>query len=418
MRRDVLKVVGAGLAASLIAEATAAAQAQVPNAANGNNPAISELDGKLYAVWRGSGSDQGLWYASFDGSNWSAQARIPHVASSAGPALAAFGNKLYAAWKGSNADQRIWYASFDGSKWSTQAKIPGAASSSGPALSVFNAKLYAVWKSSDADVGLSYALFDGSNWSNMQSSTQSNIQSNTHPFSPQDIANSGLSGAGGVDQGKHNDCVFEAAMAGVAMTAKGQVAISQMIVQNSDGNYTVTFPGARQSPVKITQVDLKTAGVHDRATWADILEAALITSNPNFANGSHPPSNATGASDGSRPTPAQYALHLLTGNVASKDLAASSKIGDRIAHALDNGQPVIAFCANNDEGALVSGHEWTVMACNRQANQIILRNPWGNYKTAGTTKGGVAYDGNAEVTMSLPLFGQFYKEVTFGYSQA
>jgi hypothetical protein len=82
----------------------------------------------------------------------------------------------------------------------------------------------------------------------------------------------------------------------------------------------------------------------------------LIVSDPNFANGSHLPPDATGAADGSRPTPAQYALHLLTGSPASRDVAWSSKIGSKIAQALANGQPVVAFCADNDEGALVSGH--------------------------------------------------------------
>jgi hypothetical protein len=33
--------------------------------------------GKLYAMWKGSDSDQRLWYASFDGTHWSAQATIP-----------------------------------------------------------------------------------------------------------------------------------------------------------------------------------------------------------------------------------------------------------------------------------------------------------------------------------------------------
>jgi hypothetical protein len=98
-------------------------------------------------------------------------------------------------------------------------------------------------------------------------------------------------------------------------------------------------------------------------------------------------------------------------------VAWSSKIGSKIAQALANGQPVVAFCADNDEGALVSGHEWTVMACDPQANRITLRNPWGNFKKAGTSKAGVAYDGNAEVTMTLELFGQFYKEITFGYAR-
>ena len=58
------------------------------------------------------------------------------------------------------------------------------------------------------------------------------------------------------------------------------------------------------------------------------------------------------------------------------------------------------------------------MACDPRANRITLRNPWGNFKTAGTSQGGVAYDGNAEVTMALELFGKFYQEITFGYAKA
>jgi hypothetical protein len=236
----------------------------------------------------------------------------------------------------------------------------------------------------------------------------------TYPFTPQIIASSGLSGAGGVDQGQYSDCVFEASLAAVATTFTGQAAISQMIVQNADGSYTVAFPGNPEQPVNLTQSALTTLGVTDSATWADILEAALITSNPNFANGAVLPLNATGAADGSPPTPAQYALYLLTGNLASKDVASSPEIGQEINQALGNGQPVVAYCSNDDQGALVSGHEWTVIACDPQASYITLRNPWGSYGTAGTTDDGVSYDGNAEVTMSLALFGQYYDEVTFG----
>ncbi len=236
-----------------------------------------------------------------------------------------------------------------------------------------------------------------------------------HPFSPQTIANSGMFG---VDQGGRSDCVFEASAAAVASTAAGQAAISQMIVQSSPGSsnpYTVTFPGNPQNPVTVTQAILTSANVSDSATWADVLEAALIISDPNFANGAQLPPNATGAADGSPPTPAQYALYLLTGSLASKGVASASNIGTEISQALANGQPVVAYCANNDAGALVSGHEWTVVACNPQTKQITLRNPWGSFGTAGTTQNGVAYDGNAEVTMTLQLFGQYYEEVTFGY---
>jgi hypothetical protein len=119
-----LMAAGASFATSLLEGATAHAQTQAPDVVSSIGPAISEFNGKLYAVWKDA-TDSGLWYASFDGSKWSAQARIPNVASSAGPSLAAFDNKLYAAWKGNNTDQRLWYASFDGSKWSPQAPRRG-----------------------------------------------------------------------------------------------------------------------------------------------------------------------------------------------------------------------------------------------------------------------------------------------------
>jgi len=425
LRRSLLMAAGVSLATSVIEGATAEAQAQALSTVGSTTPAIADFRGRLYAVWKDANA--GLWYASFDGAKWTPQTRIPGVATSAGPSVTVFGTKLYAAWKGRSADQRLWFASFDGLQWSPQEQIPGATSGGGPALSVSNRKLYAMWKSAGDAASFSFAAFDGTGWSGVQN-VPSPLQApnpqnpltpfNPHPFSPQVIANSGLSGAGGVDQGKYNDCVFEASAAAVATTARGQMAISQAIMQDADGNYTVTFPGEPQRPIRVTPSDLKTTGVHDRATWADVLEAALIVSNPNFANGARLPPNAVGAADGSRPTPAQYALHLLTGNPASKDVASTPKIADKIAKALSNGQPVVAFCANNDGRALASGHEWTVMACDPQADQVTLRNPWGRFGTAGTTKGGVAYDGDAEVTMTVRLFGQFYREVTFGYHKA
>ena len=233
-----------------------------------------------------------------------------------------------------------------------------------------------------------------------------------HPFSPQQIASSGLSGAGGIDQGAYGDCVFEASMAAVATTSTGQATISQMISQNPDGSYAVTFPGNAQSPATVTQANITALGVTDSATWADVLEAAVVVSNPEFANGGAFPANAAGTPDGSPPTPAQYALHLLTGNPATRDVANSTNIGTEISQALASGQPVIACCPSNDDnGALVSGHEWTVISCNPRGNQITVRNPWGNWHTAGTTGpagSGVTYDGNGEATMSLQTFGTYY----------
>src|SRR5271167_1105118 len=64
LRRDVLKTAGAGLATSLLAGTIAGAQTQIPSAASSAGPAIAVFNGKLYAVWKGSGADSGLSYAA------------------------------------------------------------------------------------------------------------------------------------------------------------------------------------------------------------------------------------------------------------------------------------------------------------------------------------------------------------------
>jgi hypothetical protein len=97
-------------------------------------PSLAAFKGKLYAAWKGAyhdTNDQGLYYATFDGENWSSQARMPVGESSVGPSLAAFKGKLYAAWKGAyhdTNDQGLYYATFDGENWSSQAQIPSAES--------------------------------------------------------------------------------------------------------------------------------------------------------------------------------------------------------------------------------------------------------------------------------------------------
>jgi hypothetical protein len=160
------------------------AQQQIPGVASSIGPSLTVFEGKLYAAWKAWHDDQSLWYASFDGTNWSSQRQIPSdpeipsVASSIGASLAAFGGKLYAAWKGASKDQSLWYASFDGTNWSSQRQIPGVSSSIGPSLTAFEGKLYAAWKGAYDDQRLWYASFDGANWS---------AQKNIPGFTAQDV---------------------------------------------------------------------------------------------------------------------------------------------------------------------------------------------------------------------------------------
>jgi hypothetical protein len=132
---------------------------------------IAAFGNDLVAAWKGSGSDQQLYYSSFDGSSWAPPATIPGTDSSIGPSLCEFSGRLYAAWKGSGSDQQLYYSSFDGSSWAAPATIPGTDSSSGSpvgaSLAVFDNKLYAAWRTTANNAGqqqLDYSSFNGSWW--------------------------------------------------------------------------------------------------------------------------------------------------------------------------------------------------------------------------------------------------------------
>jgi hypothetical protein len=85
-------------------------QQKIAGVGTSNAPALAVLEGALYAVWKGAGNDEGIYYASFNGFAWSAQNSVPNVGTSDRPALAIFNNRLYAVWKGVGNDQGIYYS--------------------------------------------------------------------------------------------------------------------------------------------------------------------------------------------------------------------------------------------------------------------------------------------------------------------
>jgi hypothetical protein len=147
----------------------------IPGVASSVGPSLATYgqNQKLYAVWKGEGADQSLWYAMYDGHKWSgqtagsSQTQIPGVGSSKGASLATVGSKLYAVWKGEGTDQSLYYAQYDGNKWSgetaesSQTQIPGIGSSVGAAIAEFKGKLYAMCKGRDSDVTLYNAELNG-----------------------------------------------------------------------------------------------------------------------------------------------------------------------------------------------------------------------------------------------------------------
>jgi hypothetical protein len=135
-------------------------QVQIPNAYSDNGPAIAQYGSTLVAAWK-SVFDSTMWYAILENENgkWSTPAQIGSVGSSVGPSLAAFDNVIYAAWKGEGTDQGIYYTTYDQDGWHTQARIPSVATSVGPSLVGVGDRLYAVWKGEASDETLYYAYY-------------------------------------------------------------------------------------------------------------------------------------------------------------------------------------------------------------------------------------------------------------------
>src|SRR5215831_5114795 len=103
---------------------------------------------------------------------WAPPYNISGVGSTNGPSLVVFGNRLFAAWKGFRYpggydDQGIYWSSFDGTDWADQTQLAGVASAIGPSLGVISRpvvlqdRLFAAWRGAGDDQRIYYSRFDG-----------------------------------------------------------------------------------------------------------------------------------------------------------------------------------------------------------------------------------------------------------------
>jgi hypothetical protein len=104
---------------------------------DGDKSAIASLYFPFVMAWKGIDNDQGIWFSSFDGSNWAPQQNVSGVGTSVGPSLAVFNGRLFMAWKGIEGDQGIWFSSFDGSNWAPQQNVSGVGTSFRPNLTKY-----------------------------------------------------------------------------------------------------------------------------------------------------------------------------------------------------------------------------------------------------------------------------------------
>jgi hypothetical protein len=242
--------------------------------------------------------------------------------------------------------------------------------------------------------------------------------------------------AKGVEQGKVGDCFFESALASVANSSKGQQQIKEMIKENEDGSYTVTFPGDKAHPVNVTQKDLDdnrmNGNVQDNADWARVIETA-------FLKYDHAAAYKSGLLDNWQHQQIPYlaklmstrkALELLTGDRSATACLSIGTVDNRelylgktskanlardLENAFKNGDAVTCQLLFPSDG-LVSHHVYSVLGYDPKTQEIIVRNPWGEnngtpFAETGSSKDGISSLGDGELKMSLDKFMRTFDDL-------
>ena len=214
-----------------------------------------------------------------------------------------------------------------------------------------------------------------------------------------------------IKQGTIGDCYFEAAVASVAH--RNPQSIRDMIHDNCDGTYTVTFPGAPAEPATVTSPTEAERGLYNNGspagTWASVLEKAngLYAQQHfwrrnvlgNFSGGESPSEGGDGGGLGN-------GLSLLTGSEVSMHLLAIEKresLRSCLNETINAKTPksVITFTGpdlplmRTTPGNFARSHVYTILAFDPEGDNggtLTIRNPWGQDESGprGTVK--VSFD--------------------------
>lgn len=197
-----------------------------------------------------------------------------------------------------------------------------------------------------------------------------------------------------IKQGSVGNCYFLAALGSVAAVNPG--AIKDMIKDNANGTFTVTFPG--KDPITVDAPTEAEMGLYTAGSGKGIWPAVMAKAYGSYCGGADVPEEAT---DGGSILHA--GLRILTGRAVNSDhntFTSLESVHTSLSTALEQKQPVTAYInaellslfglADNqsDAAGLPCGHEYSVLAYNPETRTITLRNPWGSGEPLGP-------DGNA-----------------------
>jgi hypothetical protein len=207
-----------------------------------------------------------------------------------------------------------------------------------------------------------------------------------------------------ISQGIIGDCYFEASVASMAATQPE--LIQQMIKDNHDGTYTVSFPGDPDNPITVDAPTEAERGLYNGGRsygiWANVLEKAYgkyVRENPSHGSLLNPGGGSTlsEGADGGELFHGR-SMSLLTGtgrNIDYLPFTSQDTVRERLNDALngDKPRPVLAGINNgiNDETSdgFAVAHMYSVTKFDPggpDGGTVTIRNPWGrgDNSTTGT----------------------------------
>ncbi|MBS2004262.1 MAG: hypothetical protein JST44_22335 [Cyanobacteria bacterium SZAS LIN-5] len=228
-----------------------------------------------------------------------------------------------------------------------------------------------------------------------------------------------------VTQGGIGDCYFVSALSSLARN--NPQAIKDMIKDNENGTYTVTFPGDPTHPVTIdapTDAEMSLYASGNKGIWPSVIEKAY---------GKYYDQNKTVSQDG---VPNGSMLHdgvrILSPSGVDIDLisySSSSEIDAKLQQAIKDGQPVTVGINGNILSLIKSGydkteqglqrkHEYSVEDYDPATKTVTIRNPWGRGEPVDAD--GKPRDGKDDgvFTMSLDEFQRTFSDVAYGQKKS
>lgn len=219
-----------------------------------------------------------------------------------------------------------------------------------------------------------------------------------------------------VNQGGYGSCYFLAAM--VAKANQDPDFIKDMIKDNGDGTFTVTFPGRKAVTVsRPTDAELAmAANSGQNGIWASVLEKAWGQVNNDEAWFFTEKNLYEAGGDGGQ---LYEGIGAFSENGTDTDnllLTRLSTTRDKLEEAFKDGKMVTAAIRSGpftgDRAGLPKGHAYTVVAYDRETDMITLRNPWGRTEVGGQ---GSPRDGQDDgiFTISLAEFDSLFTLIAY-----